>query len=213
MSIPIYLSWRWNVTSLCTPCSWFKDSQEFLGPQTWKSLGSQWPVAQVLCPSQSGSGLSRDTFCTLHSLGWLPGYSKQGRYYCLPIGHYIPWGQSPLSGLLHSRMLPGVGTGQDLSKGREKSSMHWAPAFSQVTLRAPVRQAHHPFYKCGNRLREENLPMVAWRVIGEHHFENPGLLTPELFLLPAQASGLTMNEYSSSTAAGLDLRHSRPMST
>ena len=152
MSIPTSLSWRWNAISLCTPCSWFNDSQEFLGPEMWKSLGSQQPVAQVLCPSQRGAGLRRDTFCTLHSLGWLPGCSKQGRYYCLPIGHYIPWGQSPLSGLLHSRMLPGVGTGQDLSKGRKESSVHWAPAFSRVTLIAPVRQAHHPFYKCGKRL-------------------------------------------------------------
>lgn len=48
--------------------------------------------------------------------------------------------------------------------------------------------------------------MVAWQVIGERHFA-------ELFLLPAQASGLTMNEYSSSTTAGLDLKHSRPVST
>lgn len=55
--------------------------------------------------------------------------------------------------------------------------------------------------------------MVAWRVIGEHHFEKPGLLTPELFLLSAQAGSLTMNEYSSSTTAGLDLKRSRPMST
>lgn len=170
---------------------------------------SQWPKCSAH-PSQRGSGLRRDTFCTLHSLGWLPGCSKQGRYYCLPIGHYIPWGQSPLSGLLHSRMLPGVGTGQDLSKGRKESSVHWAPAFSRVTLIAPVRQAHHPFYKYGKRLREENLPMVAWQVIGEHHFENPGLLTPELFLLPAQASGLTMNEYSSSTTTGLDLNIQDP---
>lgn len=52
--------------------------------------------------------------------------------------------------------------------------------------------------------------MVAWQVIGEHHFENPGLLTPELFLLPAQASGLTMNEYSSSTTTGLDLNIQDP---
>lgn len=63
------------------------------------------------------------------------------------------------------------------------------------------------------RLREENLPMVAYRVIGEHHFENPGLLTPELFLLPPQASGLAANEDSSSKTAGLELKHSRPLST
>ena len=151
MSTSTYLSWQWNATSLCTPCSWFSDCQEFLSPEMWEK-----PRVTV-----ASSGLSRDTFCTLHSLKWLPGCSKQGRHYCLPIGHYIPWEQSPLSGLLHSRMLPGVGTGQDLSKRREESSVHWAPAFSKVTLMAPVRQAHHPFYRCGNRLREENLPVVA----------------------------------------------------